>query len=214
MTSLALLLIANRGPRDHQILLVSMNSGVFLVDVGFGCKYSGIGSNLLPTTILANGPTKPIRLSHGEVVKWGITDAETRLVYQEPSNPLIQGLWTLEHRNSTSEEWSPKYCFGMTEFLPNDFEVMNYATSTRRTVIFTYRLMCMKMILDENVGDITGALTLSGSTLKKRIHAKSEVIIDCGTEQQRVAILKEHFGISLSPKEQAGIKGTVAELTG
>lgn len=26
-------------PRDHQVSLVCMNDGVYLVDVGFGCKY-------------------------------------------------------------------------------------------------------------------------------------------------------------------------------
>lgn len=112
-----------------------------------------------------------------------------------------------------TEAWSPRYCFGMTEFHPNDFEVMNYATSSRRTVIFTYKLMCMKMTLDKDIGDITGALTLAGSTLKKRIQAKSEILVECATEDQRVAALREHFGIALSAKEQAGIRGTVTELS-
>ena len=118
----------------------------------------------------------------------------------------------MEHRNSPTEEWSPKYRFGMTEFTAQDFGVMNYATSSRRTCIFTYMVIVSKMIFDEAAGDIVGAMTLSGATVKKRIHEKSEVVIECSTEEERVAALKQHFGITLSSKEQAGIKGTVTEL--
>ncbi|PVH88491.1 arylamine N-acetyltransferase 1 [Cadophora sp. DSE1049] len=181
---------------DHQVLLVCMDDGVYLVDVGFG----------------SSGPTRPIHLAHGKVVKWGATEAQSRLIYQEPPNPAFQGLWIMEHRNTPSDEWSPKYSFGMTEFTAQDFSVMNYATSTRRTCIFTFMIIASKMILDEDSGDIVGAMTLSGSTIKRRIREKSEVVVECATEGERVAALKEHFGIILSSKEQAGIRGTVTEL--
>ncbi|KAG4435900.1 hypothetical protein IFR05_008631 [Cadophora sp. M221] len=183
---------------DHQVLLVCTDNGVYLVDVGFG----------------SSGPTRPIRLSHGETVKWGATDAESRLIYQQPSNPVLQGLWVMQHRNSTSEDWTARYCFGMTKFTPQDFEVMNYATSTRRTCMFTYLIIGSKLILDEEVGDIVGAITLSGSTVKRRICEKSEVVVECATEEERVVALKEHFGIVLSSKEQMAIRGTVTELKG
>jgi len=181
---------------DHQVSLVCMNDGVYLVDVGFG----------------SSGPTRPIKLTHGNVVKWGATEAQSRLLYEDPPNPAFQGLWVMEHRNSPTEEWSPKYRFGMTEFTAQDFGVMNYATSSRRTCIFTYMVIASKMIFDETVGDIVGAMTLSGPTVKKRLHKNSEVVVECATEEERVRALKEHFGITLSSKEQAGIKGTVTEL--
>jgi len=151
-------------------------------------------------------------LVHGQISKWGATDAETKLVCRDPKNHVVQGLWTLEHRISTAHAWTPSYCFGLTEFLPQDFEVMNFATSTRRTSWFTYDIVCQKMILDEEKDDITGALILSGSTLKRRIFEKSETLAECASEDQRVAALKEHFGICLSNRERAGIKGLVTEL--
>ncbi|KAH7364476.1 putative N-acetyltransferase family protein [Rhexocercosporidium sp. MPI-PUGE-AT-0058] len=183
---------------DHQVLLVCMDSGVYVVDVGFG----------------SSGPTRPIHLTHGETVKWGATDAESRLIYQEPSNPVMQGLWVMQHRNTTLDDWTTKYCFGMTEFTAQDFEVMNYATSTRRTSMFTYMVLGSKMIFDEGLDDIVGAVTLSGATVKKRIRQKSEVVVKCATEEERVGALKEHFGLVLSSRERAGIRGIVSELKG
>ena len=153
-------------------------------------------------------------LVHGQVSKWGATDAEMRLIYQEPSNPIVQGIWILEHRISESHEWTPNYCFGMTEFFPRDYEVMSFATSTRNTSWFTYQIICLRMILDEDLDDITGAVILSDSTLKRRVHDNIEILTECATEQQRVNVLTDYFGIKLSDREQAAIKGTVTELKG
>jgi hypothetical protein len=153
-------------------------------------------------------------LVDGQTSKWGATDAETRLIYREPINPVVQGLWTLEHRISEAHDWTPSYCFGLTEFMPGDFEVMNFATSSRKTSWFTYDIVCLKMILDGEKDDITGALILSGSTLKRRIFEKSEILVECNSEDQRVGVLKEYFGINLSSRERAGIKSLVTELKG
>ena len=152
-------------------------------------------------------------LIQGQVSKWGATKAETRLTHEEPLNPIVQGLWTLEHRISESHEWVPIYCFGMTEFLPQDFEIMNFATSNRKTSFFTYKILCLKMIFGEEVDDITGVLILNGGELKRRIYENSEILIDCKTEDERVKVLKEHFGIVLSEGEMGAIRGTVTELT-
>lgn len=153
-------------------------------------------------------------LVHGKITKWGATDAETRLVYQEPSNPIMQGLWTLEHRVSEAHDWTQNYCFGMIEFWPGDYEVMNFQTSTRRSVWFTYTVVCLKMILDEKLDDITGAVFLTDATLKRKIFDKTETLAECTTEEQRVSVLKDFFGIGLSKREQAGIKGSSTELKG
>lgn len=161
-----------------------------------------------------NGPTRPLPLVDGHISKWGATETELRLIYREPTNSVVQGMWIFESRISNQHEWTPNYCFGLTEFLPQDFEVMNYATSTRRTSWFTFDIICLKMILDEEKDDIVGALFLSGSTLKRRRFGTTETIAECANEDQRASVLKEHFGISLSPRERSGIKGMVTELKG
>jgi arylamine N-acetyltransferase len=127
---------------------------------------------------------------------------------------MVQGLWFYEHRISESHPWTPIYCFGMTEFLPNDFQVMSFAVSASRASWFTYKVLCMKMLLDEKKDDITGIVVLTDKIVKRRVQDKSEILAECTTEEQRVAALKEHFGIVLSGEEQAGIKGTAGELRG
>jgi arylamine N-acetyltransferase len=161
-----------------------------------------------------NGPTRPLPLVHGQVSKWGVTDTELRLIYRAPINPVVQGVWSFESRVSSRHDWTPNYCFGLTEFLPGDFEVMNYATSTSRSSWFTFDIICLKMILDEEKDDIIGALILSGSTLKRRISGDTKTLAECANEDQRAAILKEHFGIGLSRRERNGIRGLVTELKG
>lgn len=101
----------------------------------------------------------------------------------------------------------------MTEFKPADFEVMNYATSTRNTSFFTYKVICVKFLLDEEKENLVGALTLDGKTLKKRIQDQKEVLGEFVSEGERIAGLKEHFGITFTEKEQASIKGTITEVT-
>jgi arylamine N-acetyltransferase len=150
----------------------------------------------------------------GYISKWGATETDLRLIYREPTNSVVQGMWIFESRISNQHDWTPNYCFGLTEFLPQDFEVMNYATSTRRTSWFTFDIICLKMILDEEKDDIIGILFLSGSTLKRRRFGTTETIAECADEDQRASVLKEHFGISLSPRERSGIKGMVTELKG
>jgi arylamine N-acetyltransferase len=161
-----------------------------------------------------NGPTRPLPLVHEQVSKWGATETELRLIYREPTNSVVQGMWVFESRISNQHDWTPNYSFGLTEFLPQDFEVMNYATSTRRTSWFTFDIICLRHILDEERGDMIGALFLSGSLLKRRMFGHTETIAECANEDQRVGILKDHFGINLSRQERSGIKGMVTELKG
>lgn len=191
----------------------------YLVDVGFGGEHHPTHQSTTLTSYEGNGPTKPLPLVDGLIfdgfiAKWGVTDAELRLRYQRPSNPVLQGLWILEHRISPSHEWTQSYCFGMTEFVPADFEVMNYTTFTRKTSWFTYKIVCQKMILDENQGGIVGVLVLRGSTLKRRVFQETQVLSELTNENERIKALEEQFGITLSISERTAIKNTVTELKG
>lgn len=168
----------------------------YVVDVGFG----------------GNGPSQPLPLVEDQPLKWGATGSEMRLVYAAHSNPSLQGLWTYQHRISPSHPWVQWYSFGMTEFLPQDFEIMNLATYTRKTSWFTYRLLCLKMVLDEESEQISGVIILAGGNLKKRVFGKEEVLADCKTELERLEALDKWFGIVLSDKQQNAIKGTITAL--
>jgi arylamine N-acetyltransferase len=200
--------------RSHCVNLVCIADQAYLVDVGFGGKFCIRNNISVLIYASANGPTRPLPLVHGQTSKWGATDTELRLIYRAPTNPVVQGVWTFQSRISSRHDWTSNYCFGLTEFLPRDFEVMNYATSTRRTSWFTFDIICLKMILDEEKDDIIGALILSGPTLKRRIFGNTETLAECANEDQRVAVLEEYFGISLSRRERDGIRGLVTELKG
>ena len=184
-----------RGPRNHQVNLVHIENILYLVEVGYG----------------EQGPTRPLALYHDQVSKWGATDAETRLTYHVPSIPCLNGLWHYEFRKSEEVSWTSLFCFGLTEFSPPDFEIMNFATSTKRTSLFTRMVLCNRMLLDTEKDDVVGTLALIDGVLKQRIGGYIYET-KCTTEEERVQFLKEKFGIVLTKSEQEGIKGTYTEI--
>jgi len=121
-------------------------------------------------------------------------------------------MWLLQHRISEEHDWKPLYSFGMTEFYPKDFGVMNYATSTRKGCIFTQKIIVARMLLDEDGGDIVGTVLLDGARFKRRIGSETEEVKICESDDERVDGLRDLFGIDLSEREVEGIKGTVTEL--
>jgi arylamine N-acetyltransferase len=186
--------------RGHQVNFVKISDTIYIVDVGFG----------------GNCPTKPLPLTHGLISKWGVTEQECRLTCQAPKHSFLQGLWTFELRKSPTEEWIPMYNFATTEFFQRDFEIMSFSVSNRRTSWFTQTVFCVIFTLDDEVDDITGSVILSGrklsSTMSALLDSASPPEIFCKDEAARIRTLAENFGIVLSPSEQAGIVGTVAEL--
>jgi arylamine N-acetyltransferase len=66
-----------------------------------------------------------------------------------PDNVTDQKLWVLETRDSHSNEWKNGYCFGETEFLPQDFASLNFRTMRDPNSWFTSIFILTKVILDE-----------------------------------------------------------------
>ena len=170
----------------------------YMVDVGFG----------------GNVPAQPLPLDSEDSQVNNIAPADVRLLYDNiPENTnRSQNLWIYQHRNDAQSPWLPMYCFTELEFLPQDYETMNFETSQSRTSWFTYRIVVVKQILEE--GEIVGTLMLVGVDLKRRIKGKTEELKVCKTEEDRVQVLKEWFGIKLGDDERAGIRGMVTELNG
>lgn len=186
--------------RDHMINIVTVGDSRYVVDVGFGANYCAI---------------KPLRLIHDAQGTENIAPAAVRLVWKaiEGNVNQLQKLWVYQHRIKPESDFKDMYCFTDTEFRPADFEMMNYYTSTHPKVIFTQRLMCMKMLLgdDEKKDEISGVLILQ-SNLKKRIGSESQELMAFKSEDDRVKALEEYFDISLTPAEREAIKGTVVEI--
>jgi arylamine N-acetyltransferase len=86
-----------------------------MLDVGFG----------------GDGATKPLPLISGHVEQ-NLGPQEIRLIYSTIEQQIDQSkmLWIYQYRNGTDKDWNSFYCFPEFEFLPQDFEIMNYFTST------------------------------------------------------------------------------------
>ncbi|KAH7355403.1 arylamine N-acetyltransferase 1 [Rhexocercosporidium sp. MPI-PUGE-AT-0058] len=181
---------------NHQANFVIIDTAIYLVDVGFGSR----------------GPTRPLALIDGAISKWGATQAEVRLTYHQNENPLVQETWIYSHRTSKSAEWEKQYSFVVTEFFQKDFEMIAYAISARRDDFLNYQLICVKMLLDEELHDIVGVVVLFEKTLKRRVQGETEVLKECESEEERVEILESYFGVVLKEKERMGIKSTVAAI--
>ena len=178
--------------------IVKLSDGVkYMVDVGFG----------------SDGPTRPLPLEAGIIWK-GISQQEMRLLYENipPNSDPGQRLWIYQYRYSSTEEWVSAYCFTELEFLPGDYDVMNFWTSHSPKSWFLRKIVVVKMIMEE--GELIGKLILSNGELKRRIGREKEILKVCKTEDDRFEVLQHWFGIELGEVERQGIAGLITELHG
>lgn len=176
--------------------IVTLENGHrYMVDVGFG----------------GSGPIRPLPLLTSLVIP-NILPQEMSLKYQSISETVDQNqkMWVFHVRNSEQDEWNAMYCFTEVEFLPQDYEVMKFWVCNSPQSWFTYRILVVLWILRE--GEIIGTLSIQNNELKQRMGAENLSITVCGTEQQRIRVFDEHFGIVLNEHEQKGISGMVTQL--
>ena len=175
--------------------IVTIGEQKYLVDVGFG----------------SNGPHQPVPLVQGFSFH-NVGEQSGRLLQGTIAQNTSKGqlLWQYEISNS-GQDWIPAYCFTEIEFLPEDFTIINYYMSTSRESWFTFHVVCVRMILDEE-GQIVGDLTLFNNTLKKRLGATSEVVQTFTSEEERVAALEKFFKISISQADKGSIRHTISEI--
>ncbi|KAK5174062.1 uncharacterized protein LTR77_001142 [Saxophila tyrrhenica] len=101
--------------------------------------------------------------------------------------------------------WTPHYCFTEMEFLPQDYEMMSWFTSTNKKCFFVYSVVCMKMLLDEAKEKIVGNITLFNDKVTRNVGAEREVLRELKTEQERIDALREYFNVELTEEEKEGI---------
>ncbi|KAK5116820.1 hypothetical protein LTR85_009080 [Meristemomyces frigidus] len=188
-------------PWNHMLNLVRLDGAWYVVDVGMG----------------AMGPNVPYPLEDGFET---VSVAPRRIRLQWRSIPEhaaeneedAQKLWCYDVcRNPNDEkpddnQWAPAYCFTETEFLPQDYEMMSWFTSTSPRSFFTYSVLCTKMLMDEAGEKIVGDVTLFRDKIARTIGGQRELLRECKTEEDRVEALKEIFGVELMPEEREGIK--------
>lgn len=59
---------------------------------------------------------------------------------------------------------------------------------------------------------VVGKEMLSGAELKRNMGGRTQLVKTCTTEQERVDVLRDIFGLVLTEEERMGITGSVAAL--
>ncbi|KAJ6022716.1 cysteine proteinase [Penicillium canescens] len=167
----------------------------YLIDVGFG---SNVPHKHIP--LIQNYEFHNNGDLHGRVIYGPITQ-HTRMGQQ---------LWQYEIRIGDSA-WTPAYCFAGREFLPKDFTIMNYFMSTNRASWFTFHVVCVRMLLDEEGEKVVGDLTLLNDTIERHFGATPEVLQSSTSDEERVAALEKYFQITISEMDKESIRHTISE---
>lgn len=188
---------------NHMLNLVRVESRWWVVDVGMGamgpnCVYpleDGFeGVAIPPRKIRMQLRTIPehARLhSSGEVPKLWCYD-----VCHKPKS---------ETQSPANDQWIPTYCFTETEFLPQDYEMMSWYTSTHKRSFFTSAVLCTKMLLDEKGEEVIGDITLFNEAVRRTVAGERTVVTELKTEPERLQALHNFFGVNLSDEQAAAI---------
>lgn len=182
---------------SHMVNFVTIGETKYHVDVGFG----------------AEGPVCPMPLDHTGTVKPHIVPSEARLQWrniQDNTDPN-QRLWVYEYRRDKYSEWEPKYAYTELEYLPQDYAVMNYFTSTSPRTFFTRVTVVEKKLVGAD-GELAGNLILMGNSLKWRVNGHKEKEIEFSNETDRLDSLEKHFGIRFGQVQREGIRGLPSEI--
>ena len=209
------------GGFGHQVVIVKIEGEKWLTDIGFGGRMS----------------LEPIKLEKGQKGKgmlgwWQRLDYRGVADFTQPDHKV----WVVDVTDDSSEKqvngnnakpsfdgvqaqsgWRPAYCFSDIEWLPADFEVLNYRMCRDPKSMFVQMLIMTRPILDEAGTRSVGQLTLVGNELSRTMtrddgsHEK-EILVKCATEQERVDALEKWFGIELTPGEVRGITGLSSQI--
>jgi arylamine N-acetyltransferase len=123
-----------------------------------------------------------------------------------------QKLWIYQVRYNPESEWIPMYSFSEIEFLPQDFAVMNFATSRQPTSWFTQAFVCTKVILSEDGLEPRGIYVMIGKEVKKRLGKVTEVVATLANENDRRQALAKYFDMHFQDCDVEGIQGLSSQI--
>lgn len=158
-----------------------------------------------------NGPTSPLPLQDDASATL-IAPDEMRLIKTSLAECVdqTQKYWVYQAR-TPGGPWIPNYAFSEMEFLPQDFSMMNFYTSQSRSSWFTQRLVCTRVILDDQLEPV-GMYILSGTEAKKLLRGEMEVVATFKTEDDRVRALAEYFDMHFQEHEVQGVRGLPSQI--
>lgn len=181
---------------NHMLNLVRFDDGGwYVVDVGMGAMGPNLPYPLRDNYEATSIAPRKFRIQHRTIPE------------SYSSGPDAPKMWCYDvcydPSRGADNQWIPTYCFTETEFLPQDYEVMSWFTSTHSNSFFTRNVTATKMIMEQ--GKIVGSVTLFKDTIRESVGAERKVVKECTTEEERVDLLEEIFGIELSKEERDGI---------
>lgn len=187
---------------NHMLNLVRLDDEWYGVDVGMGSMGPSLPFPLRDGFETTSIPPRLIRLQLRPIAESYAT--------KSANSPGAPKMWCFDicnnPANESNKEWVPVYCFTEMEFLPQDYEVMSWFTSTNPKSFFTRYVTCTKMIMDEGEEAIIGSITLFKNTVRKTVGSSRKIIKECKTEEERVQTLADIFGVHLTEEEQNGIQ--------
>ncbi|KIJ53376.1 hypothetical protein M422DRAFT_43051 [Sphaerobolus stellatus SS14] len=192
---------------SHMAVLVQLPDNTpYLVDVGFG----------------GNGIVRPIPLQDGAIVPGGASPEEHRLTRfahpQSSLNPSDASLdWALQYRcPGPQAEWATLYIFKLTEMIEGDWVAYAQWLSAHPPPICGENVLCVRYFLADPLNNPDapdapiGRMTMVGNKTHRRVGDTSVPQKEFSTEEERVRILKEDFGIHVGEEEIGNIRGPVA----
>lgn len=180
------------------INIVTIANKRYLVDVGFG----GSGAPTHPLPLVSDQPSGNMGSQSIRLLLSNISD----------NTQKDQQLWCYQFCHGESRSWIDGYSFPETEFLPQDFKMMSFFTSTSKTSWFTYRVLCVKHLMENE--ELVGEIKLYENEVRRRVRGQSELVATLTTEEERVRALEKYLGVKLSEPEISGIEGMITQLLG
>lgn len=202
--------------RGHIVQIIILpDDSRWVVDVCFG----------------GDGPTQPMRLSEGFVVRnMGTQDARfiRDFIPGQSSCATEHKMWQYQCRNNEALPWQTYYSFSdMVEWLTPDFVSINHFTSSSlessavtgiSVVKFLRRLTAGEEEGDTSVAcpreEVYGKRILVNALVKENLGGRTVVVQECRSEQERIAALWAWFGMELTKDETTAIQGHITELRG
>ncbi|KLU90501.1 N-acetyltransferase [Magnaporthiopsis poae ATCC 64411] len=223
---------------NHHLNLVSINGTRYMVDVGYGK-----GGSFSPVPLDRTAAERERGLEFEPV-----SGTRGRLEYKrlEAHSDPTQRIWVYstlrspgttvaeekkEEREGEGPSWRPRYCFSELEYLPADYEVMNYHAMTHPDSYFVKTVLAVRTILQEEPreGDADtgsygqsggggvqprakGTIVLHKDEVKQTVYGKSVLLERLSSEEQRIRALEKYFGLVVSPEQAVCIKGRQSEI--
>ncbi|KAH8695206.1 arylamine N-acetyltransferase 2 [Talaromyces proteolyticus] len=184
------------GTLSHMLIIVDINGQEYLVDAAFG----------------PHAPTVPVPMKEGlEFTDMG--SRRGRLISAPLDQHRAQHLkhWRLQFRWKEESIWMDSYAFSEIEFTSNDYHALERQAKTDRRMWFMTRVMAFRHLLDKESAAPIGFIMLWENELRRKVHGHYETL-DLHSEEERISVLENLFGVFLDDDEKAEIIGTVSYI--